>query len=368
MSKILISPGRYVQGAGAIHEIGSQIKSWGSKALVLGGKNGLANVRKPIEDSLAQAGITACFESFGGECSRTEIDRIAAIVKARNNDIIIGVGGGKALDTAKAVAYYTSLPVAVVPTIAATDAPCSALAVIYSAAGVFESYLLFAKNPDLVLVDTEVIAKAPVRLLVSGMGDALATWFEADACSKSYAKNLPGGLSTMAALNLARLCYDTLIQYGYLAKLSVEQGVATEAVEKIVETNTLLSGLGFESSGLAAAHAIHNGLTVLHETHQAYHGEKVAFGTLVQMVLENRSRNELEEVLYFCNEVGLPTTLADIGVAQVTEEKIHKVAEASCVIGETIHNEPFSVKSESVYAAILAMDGIGRAYKNKNQR
>lgn len=363
MSKILISPGRYVQGPGAIHEIGSQIKSWGSKTLVLGGKNGLASVRKSMENSLAKAGLEVCFESFGGECSRIEIDRITAIVKEKSIDIIIGVGGGKALDTAKAVAYYARLPVAVVPTIAATDAPCSALAVIYSAVGVFESYLLFAKNPDLVLVDTEIIAKAPVRLLVSGMGDALATWFEADACSKSHAKNLPGGLSTMAALTLARLCYDTLIQYGYLAKLSVEQGVATEAVEKIIEANTLLSGLGFESSGLAAAHAIHNGLTVLHETHQAYHGEKVAFGTLVQMILENRSRHELEEVLNFCNEVGLPTTLADIGVAQVTQEKIYKVAEASCVTGETIHNEPFPVQTESLYAAILAADAIGRDYK-----
>ena len=127
MSKILISPGRYVQGPGAIHEIGSQIKSWGSKTLVLGGKNGLASVRKSMENSLAKAGLEACFESFGGECSRIEIDRITAIVKEKSIGIIIGVGGGKALDTAKAVAYYARLPVAVVPTIAATDAPCSAL-------------------------------------------------------------------------------------------------------------------------------------------------------------------------------------------------------------------------------------------------
>lgn len=363
MSKIMIAPGRYVQGTGSIHEIGAHIKSWGSKALVLGGKNGVGSVRKAIETSLIKAGLAVCFEAFGGECSRSEIDRIGALVKDKGIDIVIGVGGGKALDTAKAIAYYARLPVAVVPTIAATDAPCSALAVIYTVEGVFESYLLFPKNPDLVLVDTEIIAKAPVRLLVSGMGDALATWFEADACSKSFASNLPGGSSTMAALNLARLCYDTLIQYGYLAKLAVDQGVATEAVDKIVEANTLLSGLGFESSGLAAAHAIHNGLTVLAETHQAYHGEKVAFGTLVQMVLENRSRKELEEVLHFCNEVGLPTTLAEIGMVQITEEKIMKVAEASCAVGETIHNEPFAVQAQLLYSAILAADAIGRDFK-----
>ena len=365
MSKVMIAPGRYVQGAGAIREIGTHIQKLGGKALVLGGRKGLGSVREAMEAGFAEAGLEAVFEVFGGECCRREIERIGAIVKENGIDVIVGVGGGKALDTAKAVSYYAKLPVAIVPTIAATDAPCSAVAVIYTDNGVFESMLLLPKNPDLVLVDTAIIAAAPVRLLVSGMGDALATWFEADACAKAFAGNVPGGSSTTAALSLARLCYDILIQYGYQAKLAVDADVATEAVEKIVEANTLLSGLGFESSGLAAAHAIHNGFTVLEETHSAYHGEKVAFGTLVQMVMENRSRKELEEVLHFCNEVGLPTTLADIGVVQVTEEKIMKVAEAACVAGESIHNEPFAVSPPSLYAAILAADAIGKAYKGK---
>jgi glycerol dehydrogenase len=359
----MISPSRYVQGVGAIHEIGTHIKNRGTKALVFGGKKGLKSVRAAVEASLVKAGMTVIFEQFGGECSKKEIDRMGAIVKENEIDIIVGVGGGKALDTAKATAYYAKLPVAIVPTIAATDAPCSALSAIYTVDGIFESYLLFPQNPDLVLVDTEIIANAPVRLLISGMGDALATWFEADACAKAFATNLPGGSSTTAALSLARLCYDILIQYGYQAKLAVDQGVVTEAVEKVVEANTLLSGLGFESSGLAAAHAIHNGFTVLEETHHAYHGEKVAFGTLVQMVLENHSRQELEEVLNFCNEVGLPTTLADIGVVEVSKEKIMKVAEAACANGETIHNEPFVVKAQSLYAAIIAADAIGKDYK-----
>ncbi|MHC1759125.1 MAG: glycerol dehydrogenase [Negativicutes bacterium] len=365
MSKVMIAPGRYVQGAGAVREIGTHIQKLGNKALVLGGRKGLGSVREAMEAGFAAAKLEALFEVFGGECCRREIERIGAIVKENGIDVIVGVGGGKALDTAKAVSYYAKLPVAIVPTIAATDAPCSAVAVIYTDNGVFESMLLLPKNPDLVLADTAIIARAPVRLLVSGMGDALATWFEADACAKAFAGNVPGGSSTTAALSLDRLCYDILIQYGYQAKLAVDAGVATEAVEKIVEANTLLSGLGFESSGLAAAHAIHNGFTVLEETHSAYHGEKVAFGTLVQLVMENRSRKELEEVLHFCNEVGLPTTLADIGVVQVTEEKIMKVAEAACVAGESIHNEPFVVSPQSLYAAILAADAIGKAYKGK---
>lgn len=363
MSKIMISPNRYVQGAGAIHEIGEQVKIFGTKGLVLGGKRGLGTVRSAIKESFTKSNIGLRVEEFAGECSKQEIDRIVDIVNQEGLNVIIGIGGGKALDTAKAVAHYAKLPVVIVPTIAATDAPCSALSVIYTPDGIFESYLLLPKNPDIVLVDTAIIANSPVRLLVSGMGDALATWFEADACAKSFASNLPGGQSTSAALCLARLSYDILISYGLQAKLSAENKVVTEALEKVVEANTLLSGIGFESSGLAAAHSIHNGFTVLEETHHYYHGEKVAFGTLVQMVMENRSRNELTEVIHFCREVGLPVTLEEIGISEITEEKIMNVAKVACAAGETIHNEPFAVTPEKVFAAILAANALGTSIK-----
>ncbi len=362
MNKIMISPSRYVQGAGAIADIGRHIAALGSKALVLGGKHGLKAIDDKLAASFKEHGIAFTLDYFGGECSRQEIDRIVTNIKQTGSNLVVGVGGGKALDAAKAAAFSAKIPVAIVPTIAATDAPCSALSVIYTPDGVFESYLVLPKNPDLVLVDTAIIAQAPARLFVSGMGDALATWFEADACAKAFAGNLPGGLSTAAALALAKLCYDILQEYGLRAKLAVEQGVATEAVEKVVEANTLLSGLGFESSGLAAAHAVHNGFTVLAETHQAYHGEKVAFGTLVQLVLENRSTAEIDQVLNFCKSVGLPVTLKEIGVTEVTAAKIYKVAEATCAAGETVHNQPFSVNTASVYAAIMAADAIGSAY------
>lgn len=366
MNKIMISPNRYVQGAGAIADIGKHVASLGTKALILGGKRGIGAIENQLTASFKEYKLEFVLEYFGGECSRPEIERVVTIIKQNNVDVIVGVGGGKALDAAKAVAHSAKIPVAIVPTIAATDAPCSALSVIYTPDGIFESYLILPKNPDLVLVDTAIIAKAPARLFVSGMGDALATWFEADACAKAYAGNLPGGLSTSAALCLAKLCYDILIEYGFHAKLALEQGVATEAVEKVVEANTLLSGLGFESSGLAAAHAIHNGFTVLEETHHAYHGEKVAFGTLVQLVLENRVTAEIEQVLSFCKSVGLPVTLKEIGITEVTPEKILKVAEATCAPGETIHNQPFSVSPDAVYAAIMAADAIGTAYLAKN--
>jgi glycerol dehydrogenase len=118
------------------------------------------------------------------------------------------------LDTARAVAADLALPVVNCPTIASSDAPCSALSVVYTDEGVVEQYRIYRRNPDLVLVDTEVIAKSPARFLAAGMGDALATWFEAKACARGGVKNMRGGASTISALALAELCYQTLIADG----------------------------------------------------------------------------------------------------------------------------------------------------------
>lgn len=364
MEKILIAPARYVQGPGVINDIGAHVALLGNRALVIGGKTSLSVTRDAVETSMVPHDIIVSFELFGGECSAREIERLKGIAKTGEANIIVGVGGGKVIDSAKAVAHHLELPLAIVPTIAATDSPCSALSVIYTDHGVFESYLVLPRNPNLVLVDTAIIARSPVRLLVSGMGDALATFFEADACRQSSARNLPGGYSTATALSLAKLCYEILFEYGYAAKLAAEKGVPSAALEKVVEANTLLSGIGFESSGLACAHAVHDGLTVLEETHAMYHGEKVAIGTITQIVMENRSRAEIEQVLSFCLQVGLPVTLADINVKEVTREKMLKVAQAACEEGGIMHNMPFPVDPEMVYNAMLAADAIGTAYKS----
>lgn len=362
MTRILLAPGKYIQGGGAIAEIGKYASALGAKkALVTGGKHALAASQDGIKSSLGEAGVGMVVEGFRGESSLTEIKRLMGVAKDNNADLVIAVGGGKAIDTGKAVACDLGLPVIIVPTIAATDSPCSALAVIYTDGGVFESYKVTPTSPSCVLVDTDIIAKAPVRTLVSGMGDALATFWEADTCYKSQKPNvLTGGTPpTEVAYMLARLCYDTLLNYGIEAKLSAERKVITPALEKVVEANILLSGLGFESGGLAGAHAIHDGFTALPATHEKYHGEKVAFGTLVQLVMEGRSREEISEVLNFCKSVGLPTNLKGLDVTDPSEEDIMKVAKFTAAEGTTIHATWFPVTAEMVYAAIWAADAIG---------
>jgi len=362
MAKILISPGKYVQGAGEMKKLYDYAKVYGKKALVLITASGYKRIGKTVESSFVGQDFELVFDYFNGECSKNEINRLIAIADEKGCDMVIGIGGGKTLDTSKAVAYYRKTPVLICPTIASTDAPCSALSVIYTDDGVFEEYLFLPANPNLVLMDTDIITASPARLTVSGMGDALATYFEARAVMAKDAGTCAGGKVSCAAMALAKLCFDTLMEEGIKAKLALEAGACTEAVEKVIEANTLLSGIGFESGGLAGAHAIHNGLTVLPECHHMYHGEKVAFGTLTQLVLENVDAEELERIIEWCIELGLPVTFKELGVTEVTDEKLMAVAVAACAESDTLHNMPFEVTPEKVCAAMKAADAYGRYY------
>ena len=174
--------------------------------------------------------------------------------------------------------------------------------------------------------------------------------------------NEVGGKGSMTAFALARLCYDTLLEYGLTAKVSCEARAVTPALEHIVEANTLLSGLGFESGGLAAAHSIHNGLTVLAPTHGYYHGEKVAVGVLTSLFLTDKPRSVVDQVYSFCESVGLPTTFDDIGLASVPVAELRTVAERATREDDTMRNEPFPVDPGMLIDAIRAADAIGRGF------
>ena len=272
---------------------------------------------QPFHDLAADfrgAGTVFQVRQFGGECSTPEIDAGVAQAKAYQAGVIVGGGrqmsgcrprGGRRLESSSRQSART---------LASSDAPCSALSVVYTPQGEFDRYLFYRRNPDLVLVDTTVIAAAPARYLVSGMGDALATWFEARTVIEARQPNQLGGGTSLTAGAIARLCYDTLIADGPDALAAAQCNAVTPALERIVEANTLLSGLGFESGGLAIAHSVHNGLTVASPTHHFLHGEKVAFGLIVQLVVEGRPSTEIEDALRFCGRVGLPVTWRKSGL------------------------------------------------------
>ena len=356
-----VFPGKYIQGEGTLDQLIEWVNLLGKNGLILASRTAREKVLAKYFDDLTANSI--CVEPFHGECSEKELSRLSRIISDRKVGVIVGMGGGKTIDTAKIAADRAGIPVIVVPTIASTDAPCSGCAILYTEEGVFHSVLYQKMNPQVVLVDTRVIAEAPIRFLVSGMGDALATWFEARSCDRTQSANECGGYSTMTGLNLAKLCYDTLLMYGASAKIAGEKHIVTPALNHIVEANILLSGIGFESSGLAAAHAIHNGLTALEETHAFYHGEKVAFGVLAGLQLTDASPLESAAVFSFCEEIGLPTTLADIGLRNIDRNKLMKAAEKACAPGEAIHHEAGVITAEKVLHAMIAADALGQARK-----
>ncbi len=373
MRRAFICPTKYVQGENEILNLGYFVQTFGESALLIAHPDDVNRVKEKLDQTCEKFNIKFVESGFTGECSRQEVARLQEVAKANNCACTIGLGGGKAIDTAKCVAEGEAL--IIVPTIAATDAPTSHSAVLYTPDGAFDDYAYYKQNPSVVLVDTTVIANAPTRFLVAGIGDAISTYFEARATAASYSNvnaGLPCGVregvcgpakGTLTSMALAKLCYETLLADGMKAKQASDCNMVTTALENIVEANILLSGLGFESGGLGGAHAIHDGLTILEETHAYFHGEKVAFGTLCQLVLENAPEEELYTVLDYLYEIGLPVCLADIGIESITREQLLEVAEKACIPEESIHAMPFPIEVEAVAAAIITADAIGKSYR-----
>ena len=360
MNLIACFPGKYIQGTGTILQLESIMKKFGCKAVVLTSPTAKGYLPSSYFHPPLSSQISV--EVFGGECSEAELAVFSKRIELLKAEVVVGMGGGKVIDTAKIAADRAGLPAIIVPTIASTDAPCSGCAVTYTVDGVFERVYYQRLNPAVVMVDEDIIAKAPVRFLIAGMGDALATWFEARSCKKTSSENECGGLSTLVGQNIAKLCYEILLEYGLRAKLDHESGVVSDALRNIIETNILLSGIGFESGGLASAHAIHNGLTSLPETHAFYHGEKVAFGVLSGLHLNHAPEEEINTVYRFCVSIGLPVTLSQIGLKEITKEKLMMVAHKSVESGSSIHHEGDGIDAQMVYDALIKADQYGRQF------
>jgi len=326
-------------------QIGNHLETFGIKnPLILASPSAMKAVKDDISGSLDSRGVQYAFTEFGRACTWDEIFRVKEACLEGGHDAIISCGGGTAMDTGRAAAagpaFSTSppegfdplganVPYVQVPTIAATDAATASSSVIYDEHGAWVSFVLVRRNPAMVLVDTQIIAQAPVRTLVAGLGDALPTFFEMDVCRRTGAPTLAGGPATRTARMMARLCYDTVMEYGPRAVIENEAGVPGPALEAVVEANVLLSGLGYENGGVSAAHGLATSFSNFHNLFDPapYHGELAAFSTLVQLIMEDKDSELLDEIFGFCQAVGLPTTFEELGLQDVTDEVLKKIAE-----------------------------------------
>jgi len=364
MKAVLIAPRKYVQGRGVLKEVGTYLALLGKKPMVLWDTCVKEIVGATVLERIQAAGLEVVEVDSQGESTKAEAKRVAQIARDQGADVSVGVGGGKELDTAKAAAVEAGIRMVTIPTIASNDSPTSAASVWYDDQGNCTGWDCWPFNPDIVMVDTQVIANAPVRAFVAGMGDALATWLEAEAAFKTRAVCLAGGVPTMAGMALARLCFDTLMAHGIEAKRALELHLVTPAVEKVVEANVLLSGLGFESGGLATAHMIANALPSFPECKRFMHGEKVGFGIISQLCLDDEKlSDEVYRIVDFEIAIGLPVTLADLNLEGVSRERLNSIGDICAGEGSLCLNHPFKVMRDDIVDAMIAADALGRERK-----
>jgi glycerol dehydrogenase len=369
------APGRYIQGYKELERLHRHVAWFGRRFLVITTQGRLDSLKQTLSASFDAEHTQLHYAIFSGEVTRQEILRLTASINAFECDGVIGVGGGKVLDAAKAVANQAKVPLCIVPTIVSNDAPTSSLSVLYTEAGAFDDVLFYERSPDVVVVDTWIIARAPVRLLVAGMGDALSTYFEARTCVESHRGNFLGiagaGLkeggggakSTLTSMAIAELCYRVLLEDGLQARRAAEHHCVTKAFNRVVEANALMSGIGFESNGVATAHAVYCGFSELGARATMYHGEYVAFGVLVMLVLEGKSSRELDTVLRFCLSIGLPVTFEELELADITAHELDCVARTAADPNQTSNVEPFEVTFDEMKAALIAASDLGEFYK-----
>jgi len=365
MPRVFGAPSRYVQGAGVIRQAGHYLSRLGFRhCAILASTRCMQAEGGELLSSMQSAGLTTEVLAFGGECSLDEINvhRDALARQPQTVDSLVAVGGGKAVDAGRAIAHRLGIPVAVVPSLASNDAPCAAVSVIYTPAGETADAEVYDSNPELVLVDTAVIAGGGERYLVAGMGDAMATWYEARATARSSAGiNVFGSRPTLAATALAQLCADTLYAQGVNALRALREQRMDESLEQIVEANVLLSGLGYESGGIAASHAVAQGYTMIARVHEQHlHGEMVAMGVLAQLCLEADVAEARRAAAFFA-EVGLPVCLSQLGLDADNTTELALVTGAAMAF-PFLANMPDEVTQESLLDAIVAADRLGREF------
>ncbi len=351
----MIAPAQVVRGFGAIEHVGDQIARFGSRPLMVGGERSLDVVKSRLKSVLKSHSLTAATADYGKDCSETTLTNLKQAVAEHQADFIIGVGGGKALDAAKLLAYQCNLAIVTIPTSAATCAAWTALSNIYSEQHAFLYDVGLPRCPDLLVLDYEVIATAPQRTLVAGIGDAIAKWYEASVSSGHSDKTL-----LIAAVQQARVLRDILFQKSEAALQNLLGSEWQEVVDASVLMAGVIGGIGGAQCRTVAAHAVHNGLTHLLASHHALHGEKVAFGILVQLRLEEMVQgNQLaatsrQQLLKFYEQIGLPQTLTDLGLAEVSIAQLQHAAEVACAATSDIHRLPFSVVPTQLMAAMVS--------------
>jgi glycerol dehydrogenase-like iron-containing ADH family enzyme len=350
---LMVAPAAVVRGETALRESLDQIIQLGDRPLIIGGDRSLALA--PLTCLLADPRFQIEIANYHPDCCETSLKNLTASLQAHQANVVIGVGGGKCLDLAKLLAHQNQLPVVTIPTTAATCAAWTALSNIYSTAGAFLYDVSLAVCPNLLILDYGIVATAPQRTLVAGIGDSIAKWYEASVSSGASDRTL-----IISAVQQARVLRDLLFQKSAAALAEIGSPVWRDVVDANVLLAGVIGGLGGAQCRTVAAHAVHNGLTHLPACHDMLHGEKVAFGILVQLRLEEMvAGNQLaassrQQLLEFYRQIGLPCSLNDLGLAGATVADLQQACKIACQPQSDIHRLPFVVTPEQLLMALVS--------------
>lgn len=352
ISPLTIAPAAVVRGEGVWTASLDRISSLCRKPLLLGRSAATANCRKSLQSDLISAGLEPSAGQLEFDCCEQDLQRLSA--QFSDCDAVIAAGGGKVLDAGKLLAHRLKVACITVPLSASTCAGWTALSNLYTPQGAFESDVALARCPDLLIFDHRFVRQAPTRTLASGIADALAKWYEASVSSGNSADGL-----VQQAVQMARVLRDQLM----IDSLEALQTPSSEAWVRVAEacalTAGVMGGLGGARCRTVAAHAVHNGLTQLEACHGSLHGEKVGFGILVQLRLEERlGANRLaaqahRQLLPLLQSLGLPVSLDDLGLAGASLRELQEVCAFACRDGSDLHHLPFPVTPGALLEALV---------------
>ena len=353
--RLFAGPLRYLQGPGALEELGELLAPYGPRPAVVTDAVVLDLIGDRLERILSASGLTPQFRLLPGEITAAAADELAASLRESGPGVVAGIGGGKAIDAGKAVSLRLGVPVVTVPTIASNDSPTSRAVAMYDDEHRMASVDQLSANPHAVVVDTAVVVTAPVRFLRAGIGDAIAKTYEAAGCAAGTGVTTLGTRPLRIGAFIADAAHDVLRAHAVAGVAACERQELTPDVEAVVEAVVLLSGMGFENGGLSLAHSLTRGLMRARGTKDALHGEHVAWASLVQLAAEGR---DVSELLTFLVEVGVPVNLSGLGLPDASPEEVRDLARAT-MTAPHLANLAVPVTEDDIVAAILAVEARG---------
>ncbi|WP_162894937.1 glycerol dehydrogenase [Rhizobium terrae] len=356
MTRIFRAPAFYIQGPGALGQLGEKAATLGRSVVAICDALVLPQIEAELTETLNRQDISAAVIPFDMDVTIKEMDRLAEEVRRRSGEVVAGIGGGRTLDVAKGVARRTGLPFVSVPTVASTDAPSTRGIVIYDDHHTMVAVEQMDENPAFVIVDTAIIARAPARLLRGGIGDALTAKFETEAAWKGTGLSKQGTRPLKTGVLLGDMCYKMLLEHGPGAMKVAGSGEVTPDLEAVIEAILWLSAVAFENTGLSVAHAVATELGAIEPVRkQSLHGEHAAYGTLVQAVAEGRPEDELRPLFSFCDEIGMPRRLADLGLPAADGAAIAELA-ARCAKSPFMVNQERRLDANDLATAFQAVE------------